>query len=876
MSLASALKRRSAAGLLTLAFVALPCAVAQTYVPTPYARCLTVERQMIEPGMPGYPPSAEEFGVLLKQALEHCPQGVVEQPKNPAPHIALAHALALSGDAAGAARAAKAAAELASQDAPVLLGALHARGQGVARDPAAALELLKKAARNQMTLAHYNLGVLHAGGEGVPQDHAEAFMHYRNAARNDVAAMLRVAQSYADGRGVQKNRAEAEGWWRRAAEKLFIEARDHPARLREREPIDPAQALEWFRDRAEAGEAWAQTFVGMLYERGVWVRQDFATAQLWYRKAAAQEFAPAEFRMAELFGYGRGVAVDREASRRWANRFLERQCETESRAAPAPTECDRLAGDPYDPQKAGPGVKTLCMPMFAERAVSACRTALKSAPQSARLRGQLARALLHAGDLEGGRKEAEAAARAGSTPAMALLAAVHENGYGVPKNPAIALDWYRKAADRGDERAMNHALRLYSARGDKDTPELRALQERLMEISRKRAEASLAAYSLEKLAESGDPAHQHNLAARFENVPVGSTPNYAEAAKWYRKAVAQGYGPSIYNLAQMHEKGLGVARDLGEAAVLYRKLAESAPGEARLRLAMVEAEREKYGEAHKWLNKAASDGDVRAMLELGIFHEQGRGVPRDLAKARQWFERAAPRSHWAEFKVGALHLQERNYAAALPWMRASADRGNHRALNNLAMMQERGLGMPRDEAAATEMYFRAAQAGSPEARATLDAMFEEGRGEPRGRAERVAWYRRGADLGLVSARYKLGQLYEEIGPTQDFAEAMKWYGLCEFEPRASRAMARLYTLGLGVPAEDMHPVKRAYIAQLLLAQAEKTPPRRVERAGFALDPGPDPMRTMQMRIAGTGEAHAAAMDMGWYDVLRPRRAASQR
>ena len=53
------------------------------------------------------------------------------------------------------------------------------------------------------------------------------------------------------------------------------------------------------------------------------------------------------------------------------------------------------------------------------------------------------------------------------------------------------------------------------------------------------------------------------------------------------------------------------------------------------------------------------------------------------------------------------------------------------------------------------------------------------------------------------------------------------------------------------------------------------PPRKVQRAGFALDPGPDPQRTMQVRIAGTGMAYAAAGDMGWFDVLRPWRPATR-
>ena len=135
--------RLPAAGLLAFAFAASQPAAAQQYVPTPSAKCGTATRTMLEPGMPGYPASPEEFAKLLKEALEHCPAGVQEQPRTGATRMDLAHALAMSGDAAAAAREAKVAAELKWHDAPVLLAALHARGEGVPRDLTTALELLR-------------------------------------------------------------------------------------------------------------------------------------------------------------------------------------------------------------------------------------------------------------------------------------------------------------------------------------------------------------------------------------------------------------------------------------------------------------------------------------------------------------------------------------------------------------------------------------------------------------------------------------------------------------------------------------------------------------------------------------------------------------
>ena len=39
--------------------------------------------------------------------------------------------------------------------------------------------------------------------------------------------------------------------------------------------------------------------------------------------------------------------------------------------------------------------------------------------------------------------------------------------------------------------------------------------------------------------------------------------------------------------------------------------------------------------------KAAAGGQTVAMVQLGELYRQGHGVPKDIAQARQWFEKAA-------------------------------------------------------------------------------------------------------------------------------------------------------------------------------------------------------------------------------------------
>ena len=71
-------------------------------------------------------------------------------------------------------------------------------------------------------------------------------------------------------------------------------------------------------------------------------------------------------------------------------------------------------------------------------------------------------------------------------------------------------------------------------------------------------------------AESGDKAAQHRLGLLYEGF-MGAEPNYEKAARWYQAAVDQGSTESMYALAILYEKGLGVEQDMLASLELYRR-----------------------------------------------------------------------------------------------------------------------------------------------------------------------------------------------------------------------------------------------------------------------------------------------------------------
>ena len=169
---------------------------------------------------------------------------------------------------------------------------------------------------------------------------------------------------------------------------------------------DPAQAAFWYRKAADQGLANAQYNLGVLYEKGQGMPQDYAQAAAWYRKAADQGNPDAQTTLGGLYDYGEGVPRDDAQAAFWYRK----------------------------------------------------------------------------------------AADQGYSKAQFYLGVFYTNGLGVPQNLTLAVSWYRKAADQGLVAAQRNLgilyfkalgnsaeaerfLKLAAAQGDEDAADyLRILQ----------------------------------------------------------------------------------------------------------------------------------------------------------------------------------------------------------------------------------------------------------------------------------------------------------------------------------------------------------------------------------------------------------------
>jgi uncharacterized protein len=80
-----------------------------------------------------------------------------------------------------------------------------------------------------------------------------------------------------------------------------------------------AEAATWWLKAAEQGHPRAQNGLGVLYEEGLGLQQDFKLAARWFREAAENGYAFAMANLGLLYRDGRGVPQDDIEAHKWLN-----------------------------------------------------------------------------------------------------------------------------------------------------------------------------------------------------------------------------------------------------------------------------------------------------------------------------------------------------------------------------------------------------------------------------------------------------------------------------------------------------------------------------------------------------------------------------
>jgi TPR repeat protein len=95
---------------------------------------------------------------------------------------------------------------------------------------------------------------------------------------------------------------------------------------------DFAEALNWYRKGANAGDLFAQNNLGEMFERGRGTRRDDKQARQWYGRAAEAGFGPGQFNYARLLLSGVGGPRDKDGAVQWLQK-AERNGVAQAKAA---------------------------------------------------------------------------------------------------------------------------------------------------------------------------------------------------------------------------------------------------------------------------------------------------------------------------------------------------------------------------------------------------------------------------------------------------------------------------------------------------------------------------------------------------------------
>lgn len=281
---------------------------------------------------------------------------------------------------------------------------------------------------------------------------------------------------------------------------------------------DLAKAAMWFRKAAEQNYAPAQSWLGFFYEKGHGVKADPAEAAKWFRKSADQNNADGLFHMGRAYEHGIGVSKDLAQART------------------------------YYQKAAAAGARDASLALANLGSAPATNT-----PTQEQINEGIR--LYKAKDFTGAAKVFQKLAEQGHPRGQYLIAYQYERGEGVRQSREEAVRWYRKSAEQGHAEAQNYLGMMY---------------ENGILVKEDWAEA---VRWIRKSAEQGNSEGQF-LFGRVYQFGIAVPQNRQEAIKWFDKAGDQGHSQANYfaNHLKARNSYVGFRNDEEHKAVVGLKL----------------------------------------------------------------------------------------------------------------------------------------------------------------------------------------------------------------------------------------------------------------------------------------------------------------
>lgn len=636
---------------------------------------------------------------------------------------------------------------------------------------------LSEASAGDLALPHYPLDPTLTSLQQT-KNQATIDLLLGRAALGDSTAQFSLGQLYQDGIGINKNVQDAIKYYELASAQqdlraeynlglLYLEGNGIPA--------DYPKAESLLRDAAFKGNELAQFVIGRTNEQGyrnsageLVIKPDSEQAMVMYDLASANDYGPAQYRLAEM---------------------LVRQKKDDMSVAAV--------------EKRNATIKLLY-----QGAVSAGveQAALPLAFFNAMDKDKAKQAQAFAV----AKKEADA----GHPGAALLLGLLYDRGIAVAQSQEDALYWYQHASSKNPVSAF--ILGTYMSQGtgiSKDEKKGRSLLlqaadadfsyanlnlavmkeqsgetflpelDKALVAGNSTAGLLLADYYLsvandvkqmqqardifKHFAEKGDKNGQLKLGFMYEK-GLGGSVDVAEAAKWYQLAADQDHATAQYLLGNLYQVGrIGSEPDYAEAKKWY----SSAQGNyvpAAIALGFIhDTVDDDYQKALIDYQLAADKHSPIGAYDLGLIYENGKGTPVDFKKAVALYQEAADQGHrQAMVQLAGLYFNgqadgTRDEEKALYWYEKAASLGDRDALYQLGLLSETGVSTKLDFNDALRYYQQAADKGNAKAMLALARMYQYGIGVSKDMQKAAAFYKALAESGNAYAEYQLATIYYE-------------------------------------------------------------------------------------------------------------------
>ncbi|MDO4752128.1 MAG: protein kinase [Akkermansia sp.] len=451
------------------------------------------------------------------------------------------------------------------------------------------------------------------------------------------------------------------------------------------------EAVKWYRAAAEQGHAVAQYELGCCCKNGVGMEKNHEEAFKWYRLATEQGYATAQYELGRCYQYGLGVENDYAQALKWYSRSAHQ----------------------------GIHAASTHLLLIGEKAFGGDDVARAILSEDPPLTVEFVDEILY---------HLRRNAIMGSPLAQNNFGWCCENGVGRAINEPQAVMWYRKAAEQGHAAAQYNLGRCYETGTGVQKDSKEAAKWYLLAAVRGYAEARCA------------------LGLCYENGIVVEK-NEAEAAKWFRMAAEHEHARAMYHLGRCYQEGIGVQKNAAEAHKWY--YAALVQGDAM---------------ALKWCRAYAEQGNAEAQFYMGHCLEVGIvGIEQDVQEALKWYHKSADQGNTSAqsalgFCYGFVASAEVDPEEALAWFMKAAENGYSGVSACVGMSYEYESRVEEILKVAVKSYIKAAEQGDAEAQYNLGECYENGYGVAIDKAQAMSWYNKAAQQEHSEAKSALIKL----------------------------------------------------------------------------------------------------------------------